>query len=74
MHYDLIIYQIIKFITYFFSKPSEKFKYTINVYLNNDNEPTDKVMGINHGYGSQYLGWNNVKIDMRKKFWKNLSI
>ena len=68
------IYYNLKFITYFFSKPNEKFKYTINVYLNNDNEPTDKVMSINHGYGNPYIGWNSVKIDMRKKFWKNLSI
>ena len=68
------IYYDSKFITYFLSKPNEKFKYIINVYLNNDNEPTDKIMTINYGYGSPYLGWNSVKIDMRKKFWKKLSI
>ena len=67
------VYYDLKFITYFFSKPNEKLKYTVNVYLNKDNKPTDNVMGINHGYGSPCLGWNTVKIDMRKKFWKNLS-
>ena len=67
------VYYDLKFITYFFSKPNEKLKYTVNVYLNKDNKPTDNVMAINHGYGSPYLGWNSVKIDMRKKFWKNLA-
>lgn len=65
-------YYDLGFITYFFSKPGEKLKYTINVYLDKDKEPTDKVIAINHGYGSPYLGWHSVKIDMRKKFWKDL--
>ena len=68
------IYYDLKFITYFFSKPGEKLKYTVNVYLDKHNEPSDKVMSINHGYGSPYLGWNSVKIDMRKKFWKDLCV
>ena len=55
--------------TYFFSKPDEKEKYMVNVFMN-----TDKVISISRGYGSIYLGWNNVKIDMRSKFWKNLCI
>lgn len=55
--------------TYFFSKPGEKEKYLVNVFMN-----TDKVISISRGYGSIYLGWNNVKIDMRSKFWKNLCI
>lgn len=55
--------------TYLFSKPGEKLKYLVNVFRN-----TDKVISIANGYGSPYLGWDNVIIDMRKKFWKNLCI
>ena len=61
----------LKFVTYFFSKPDEKLKYTVNVFLDKYNEPTDHVISINRGYGSAYLGWNSVKIDMRKKFWRD---
>ena len=68
------IYYDLAFVTYFFSKPDEKMKYIINVYLDKNNEPTDKVMSIAHGYGSPYLGWQSVKIDMRKKFWKDLTV
>ena len=67
-------YYVLGFITYFFSKPNEKLKCTINVYMDKDFKSTDKVMSIACGYGDPYLGWNSVKIDMRKKFWKNLSI
>lgn len=63
-------YYDLKFVSYFFSKPSFKLKYEVNVFLDKDNNPTDKVMSINHGYGSPYLGWESVKIDLRKKFWK----
>ena len=62
-------YYDLGFITYFFSKPNEKLKYAVNVFIN-----SDIIMAINHGYGSLYLGWQTVKIDKRKKFWKNLMI
>lgn len=66
-------YYNLGFTTYFFSKPDEKLKYTVNVYMNKDFQSTDKVMSIAHGYGSTYLGWNSVKIDMRRNFWKKLT-
>ena len=65
-------YYNLGFITYFFSKPNEKLKYTVNVYMDKDFKSTDKVMSIAYGYGSPYLAWNSVKIDKRKKFWKKL--
>lgn len=67
-------YYDLKFITYFFSKPNEKLKYTVNVYMDKDFKSTDKVMSIACGYGSPYIGWGSVKVDMRKKFWKDLAI
>lgn len=62
-------YYDLGFITYFFSKPTEKLKYTVNVFIN-----SDIIMSISHGYGSPCLGWQPVKIDKRKKFWKDLMI
>lgn len=63
-------YYDLKFVSYFFSKPSIKAKRIVNVFLDKDNNPTDKVISINQGYGSIYLGWESIKIDLRKKFWK----
>lgn len=68
------VYYDLKFITYFFSKVGEKNKYTVNVFLDKFNNPTEHIMAINTGYGSPFLGWKSVKIDMRKKFWQNLAI
>lgn len=59
------------FITHSFKKEDVKLCYMVNEYTNNG-VATDKVMSINHGYGSIYVGWNSVKIDFRTKFWKNL--
>lgn len=61
------VYGDLGFRTVFFSKPEVKPKYTVNVFLNSDH-----VIGINHGYGSPYIGWNSVKVDMRTKFWKHM--
>lgn len=55
------------FKTVLFSRPCDKDKIMANVFLSSDH-----IFSISKGYGSIYLGWNNVKIDMRKKFWKNL--
>lgn len=62
------VYYNLSFRTVFFSKPGEKNKYTVNVFLNSDH-----VMAINYGYGSPYIGWKSVKIDVRKKFWRDLT-
>lgn len=61
-------YPNLSFKSVFFSKPSDKNKYWVNVFLN-----SDKLMSINYGYGSPYLGYQSIKIDFRKKFWKNLT-
>lgn len=65
------IYKDLRFYTYFFSKPGKVDKYAINVYMLEDDSPGDHIMNINKGHGSLYIGWNLVKVDMRKKFWKN---
>ena len=61
LYYDLGIR------TVFFSKPGIKYKYMVNMFLN-----TDKIISINHGYGSMHIGYKSIKIDLRKIFWKNL--
>ena len=61
-------YPNLSFKSIFFSKQSDKNKYWVNVFIN-----TDKVISIAYGYGSPYLGYKTVKIDMRTKFWKNLT-
>lgn len=68
------IYADLKFFTYFFSKPGKNDKYAINVFMKNDGTPGDHIISINEGHGSPYIGWRSVKVDMRKKFWKNLAI
>jgi len=55
------------FKSYFFSKPNETYKYIVNKFIN-----TDYVISIAYGFGSPYLGYKSVKIDKRKKFWKDL--
>lgn len=62
-------YNTLGFITYFFSNPNEKNKYTVNVFIN-----TDIIIAINYGYGYPYFNWKTIKIDKRKNFWKNLMI
>jgi len=60
------------FITYFFSKEGEKDKYFVNVFTD-CNGIGDHIMSINYGHGSIFVGGiKTIKIDMRKKFWKNL--
>lgn len=62
----------LRFITYFFSKEGEKDKYFVNVFTDR-NGVGDKIMCINYGHGSIYVGGiKSIKIDMRRKFWKNL--
>lgn len=65
------VYDSLGFKSVFFSKPDEKLKYYVNVFLKNDGE-TDYVMSIAHGYGSSCFGWTSINIDMRKKFWKEM--
>lgn len=60
-------YVNLSFIQYFFSKPDEKNKYIVNTFINSDN-----IISIAYGFGSPYLGYKPVKIDKRKKFWKDL--
>lgn len=62
------LYYDLSFRSVFFSKPNDKNKYWVNVFLN-----SDKLMSINYGYGSPFIGYKSIKIDMRKKFWKNLT-
>ena len=66
------IYADLKFFTYFFSKPGKNDKYAINVFMSKDGTPGDHIMSINEGHGSPFLGWRSVKVDMRRKFWKDL--
>ena len=66
------IYADLKFFTYFFSKPGKNDKYAINVFMEKDGTPGDHIISINEGYGSPYIGWRSVKVDMRRKFWKDL--
>ena len=58
----------LSFKSYFFSKAGEVNKFIVNTFIN-----TDKVISIAYGYGSPYLGYKTVNIDMRTKFWKNLT-
>ncbi len=66
------IYADLKFFTYFFSKPDKEDKYAINVFMSKDGTPSDHIISINEGHGSPYIGWRSVKVDMRRKFWKDL--
>jgi len=68
-------YYNLKIISYFFSKAinRECTKCIVNVFLDKENNPTDKIISIATGYGSPFICWDPVRIDMRKKFWKNLS-
>lgn len=60
------------FITYLFFKEGDKDKYFVNVFTDK-NGVGDKIMCINFGHGSIYVGGiKKVKIDMRHKFWKSL--
>lgn len=60
------------FITYFFSKPGEEDKYFVNVYTTK-NGISDNIMSMHYGHGSFYAGGiKPVKVDMRRKFWKDL--
>lgn len=62
----------LRFITYFFSKEGVKNKIFVNVFTDYEGNG-DSVMCINYGHGSIYYGGiKKVKIDMRKKFWRNL--
>ena len=67
------------FRTYYFSKPSVKEKYAINVYTRPmpgscGFELTDNIMSIRFGYGSMCIGGiKNIKIDYRTKFWKQFT-
>lgn len=62
-------YPNLSFKSYFFSRPNETYKYVVNKFIK-----TDDVISIAYGFGSPYLGYKSVKIDMRKKFWKNLTV
>ena len=66
------IYVDLRFFTYFFSKPGKEDKYAINVFMSKDGTSSDNIMSINKGHGSPFLGWRSVKVDMRRKFWKDL--
>ena len=66
------IYADLRFFTYFFSKPGKEDKYAINVFMLKDGTSSDHIMSINEGHGSLFLGWRSVKVDMRRKFWKDL--
>lgn len=62
------------FITYFFSHPTNPNKYFVNVFTDIYGNGSS-VMSINYGHGSVYAGFvKKVNIDMRKNFWKNMSI
>lgn len=63
------IYYGLGFRSIFFSKDGNEDKYMTNVFLD-----SDSIMSINYGHGSIYVGWNAVNVDMRKKFWKDLTI
>ena len=65
------IYPNCGYCTILFSNINKKEKYAINVFLTNNGEIGDNVMSIAKGYGSPYFGWNFIKIDMRRMFWKN---
>ena len=58
----------LSFKTYFFSRPNETYKYMVNIFIN-----TDYVISIAYGFGSPYIGYQTVHIDMRKKFWKRMT-
>ena len=66
------IYADLRFFTYFFSKPGKEDKYAINVFMSKAGTSSDNIMSINEGHGSPFLGWRSVKVDMRRKFWKDL--
>ena len=40
--------------------------------MSKDGTSSDHIMSINEGHGSPFLGWRSVKVDMRRKFWKDL--
>ena len=40
--------------------------------MSKDGTSSDNIMSINEGHGSPFLGWRSVKVDMRRKFWKDL--
>jgi hypothetical protein len=62
------LYENLSIRSVFYSKPGEKNKYWINIFLN-----TDKLISINYGYGCSWFGYKSINIDMRQNFWKNLT-
>lgn len=57
---------------YIFSKEGDKNVYKMTIYA----DPFDDcISSINYGHGTPYSGcWKRIKVDFRKKFWKELAI